>query len=309
MKSKDVNMNDSEYRNLGRSSDLQLPWVRAFVHAVDAGSLAAAGAQLHRSPASMSMQLRKLEEAVAEPLLVRNARGLALTPAGQRLLPHARALLQAHRLAQEAVSAPALAGSVRLGIPEDYAAAYLAPVLRGFGALHPAVEITLVCAQSTVLIPQATRGEIDVALVTQDRPSRGRLLFHEPLVWVGAADAEAWRRDPLPVAVFEEGSNARSVAERALRKAGRRCRVAYCSPSNSGQTAAVESGLAVAALARCSVPAGLVVLDGRHGLPPLPALPVAALLGGQARPSEAALSLHGMFVAQLGSASLQKKPA
>jgi DNA-binding transcriptional LysR family regulator len=285
-KSEYIDMNDFEDRNMGRSSDLQLPWLRAFVHAVDAGSLAAAGALLHRSPASMSMQLKKLEDAVSEPLLARNARGLALTP-------------RAHREAQEAVSGPALAGTVRLGIPEDYAGAYLAPVLRGFGALHPGVDITLVCAQSTSLIPQARAGDIDVALVTQDRAGRGELLFHEPLVWVGSAGAQAWRRDPLPVAVFEEGSNARSVAERALRKAGRRCRIAYSSPSNIGQVAAVESGLAVAALARCSVPPGLLVLDGRHGMPGLPALPVAALMGSQARQSPAALSLHGMLVAQL----------
>ena len=53
------------------------------------------------------------------------------------------------------------------------------------------------------------RGEIDLALVSRDKPSRGTLLFHEPLVWVGAAAFEAWRRDPLPLAVYEQASQAR----------------------------------------------------------------------------------------------------
>ena len=104
------------------------------------------------------------------------------------------------------------------------------------------------CEQSTALIPKVQRGELDLALVSRDRPNRGTLLFREPLVWVGAAQYEAWRREPLPIAAYEPGSIARRDALAALAAQRRSYRVVYNSSSLAGQLAAVESGIAVAAL-------------------------------------------------------------
>ena len=83
----------------------------------------------------------------------------------------------------------AVSGRLSLGVPDDYAVPYLTPVLRSFASRHAAVEILLVCEQSTALIPKVGRGELDLAVVTRDRPQRGELLFREPLVWVGSAAA------------------------------------------------------------------------------------------------------------------------
>lgn len=257
--------------------ELQLDWLRALVAVVDAGSLSAAAPLVHRSQSAVSTQIQKLEEVVGRPVLLRGPRHLALTPAGTELLAYARRLLALHGEALAMLTGPALQGQVRLGVPDDYAASYLTPVLRSFRSLQPEVEIALVCEQSTALIPQVQRGELDVALVSRDRPKRGTLLFEEPLVWVGAPQQEAWRRDPLPVAAYEPGSLARRDALVALAAQRRPHRVVYHSASLAGQLAAVHSGMAVAVLTRCSVPPGLVVLGERHGLPPLPAMQVVVL--------------------------------
>lgn len=278
------------------SSDLQLDWLRAFVSVVDAGTLTAAAALVHRSQSALSMQLKKLEQAVGAPVLTRDARHTALTATGRQLLPHARRILEAHAEAQQALRGPSLTGHVSLGVPDDYAVAYLAPVLRTFAARHPGVEISLVCEQSTALLPRLQRGEIDLALVSRDRPTRGMLLFREPMVWVGAAAYEAWRRDPLPIAVYESGSRARKDALAALASARRAYRLVYNSSSLAGQIAAVESGLAVAVLTRCSVPPHLVPLDARHGLPPLPELEVAILRSRASAKSAAADAMEEQFV-------------
>lgn len=259
------------------SSDLQIDWLRAFVAVVDAGSLSAAAPLVHRSQSAVSMQIAKLEQAVGRPVLSRSPRHLALTPAGMELLGYARRMLELHGQAVEALHGPQLSGRVRLGVPDDYAERYLTPVLRRFANRHLGVEIVLDCEQSTALIPKVQRGDIDLALVSRDRPDRGTLLFHEPLVWVGAPAYEAWRRDPLPVAVYEPGSMARRDTLAALQAQQRRWRIVYNSSSLAGQLAAVHSGLAVAVLTRCSVPADLLVLDERHGLPPLTAMAVAVL--------------------------------
>lgn len=276
--------------------DLQIDWLRAFVAVVDAGSLSAAAPLVHRSQSAVSMQLQKLEDAVGGAVLLRGPRHLALTATGAELLGYARRMLELHAEALDTLRGPQLSGRVRLGVPDDYAARYLTPVLRSFASRHGGVEIELDCEQSTALIPRVQRGELDLALVSRDRPNRGTLLFHEPLVWVGAPQFEAWRRDPLPVAVYEPGSLARRDALAALGASGRKHRIVYNSSSLAGQIAAVESGLAVAVLTQCSVPPGLLVLGERQGLAPLPAMAVAALRSPASLRSPAVDALHAQML-------------
>jgi DNA-binding transcriptional LysR family regulator len=208
-------------------------------------------------------------------------------------------MLAVHHEAITALHGPQLSGRVSLGVPDDYAAKYLTPVLRHFAGRHHHVEIVLDCEQSTSLIPRVRRGELDLALVSRDRAGSGTLLFHEPLVWVGATAFEAWRRDPLPVAVYEAGSLARRDAIAALAGQHRAYRVVYNSSSLVGQLAAVESGLAVAVLTLCSVPPGLQVLTEKHGLPPLGVMDVAVLRSKASRHSAAADALHALMVQTL----------
>lgn len=254
---------------------LQLDWLHVFVAVVDGGSLSAAAPAVHRSPSAVSMQLQKLEQAVGQLLLRRSARSLELTPAGAELLGYARRMLALHDETLDALSGPALSGEVRMGVPDDYAARYLTPVLRDFAARHAGVDILLDCEQSTALIPKIRRGELDLALVSRDRPTLGRLLFKEPMVWVGAPESKVWQRQPLPIAVYEAASMARRGAVAALAQHGRDYRMVYNSSSLVGQVAAVKSGIAIAALTRCSVPSDLEILGERHGLPALPPMEVA----------------------------------
>lgn len=282
-----------------RSTDLQIDWLRSFVCAVDGGSLTLAANMVHRSQAAVSMQIRKLEQVLGAPVLVRDAHKLSLTAVGRQLLPHARHILDAHHQAKAVLHGPAVRGQLALGIPDDYAVGYLSTLLRRFSPLYPEVEITLVCAQSTELLPRIEADEIDLAIVSRDRPDRGQLLFNEPLVWVGEIGSELWRREPLPVAIYEEGSVARTATETALLASARRFRLAYHSPGLAGQIAAAESGLAVAVLTRCSVPPSLQLLDTRHDLPALPALPVALVQSRSARNSPPARAMHEQIVASL----------
>lgn len=249
--------------------DLQIDWLKCFVAVVDAGSLSGAAPEVHRSQSAISMQLKKLEAALNCQLLVRGPRQHQLTPQGQLLLGYARRMLDLHVETQAAFNREDVKGRIRLGVPDDYAARYLTPVLKRFAPHYAAVEIELSCEQSTSLIPRVKRGELDLALVSRDNPRQGTLLFHEPMVWVGAAQFLVWRRDPLPIAVYEDTSLAKRSALRSLALQGRRYKVVYNSSSLAGQIAAVESGLAVAVLTQCSAPAHLEILGRDHGLGPL----------------------------------------
>ena len=198
--------------------------------------------------------------------------------------------------AQAALQPAVLSGRVRLGVPDDYAATYLTPVLRRFAPRHSGVEIG---EQSTALIPRVERGELDLALISRDHARRGRLLYHEPMVWVGSPLLELWRRDPLPIAVYEDISLARRGAIHALALQWQRCKVVYHSSSLAGQLAAVESGLAVAALTQCSAPAQLQVLGREQGLGPLAPMQVAAYRSKASRGNAAVDELERLLVQTL----------
>lgn len=282
------------------STDLQLDWLRAFVAAVDAGSLTAAGRQVHRSQSALSMQIAKLEQAVGRAVLVRTPRRLDLTPAGRELLEHARRIVSLHDEAVQAMQGGTIRGRLTVGVPEDYAVPYLAPVLRDFAQRHAGVELTLVCQQSTELVPRILRGDVDIGVVTRDRPLRGQPLFEEPLVWAAPARYAAWRASPLPIVIYESGSSARRAALAALRSRRQPHRVVCESASPAGMLAAVEAGLAVALFTRCSVPAGYEILGRRHGLPALPALPVILLRSRASAAAPAADAMEEQVLRTLG---------
>jgi len=273
--------------------------MKCFVAVVDAGSLSGAAPQVHRSQSAVSMQIKKLETALGCQLLVRGPRQHQLTAQGQLLLGYARRMLDLHAETQAAFHGEELTGRIRLGVPDDYAARYLTPALKRFAPNFGAVEIELNCEQSTSLIPRVKSGNLDLALVSRDNPRHGVLLFHEPMVWVGDAQFQVWRRDPLPIAVYEDASLAKRSALQSLALQGRRFKVVYNSSSLVGQIAAVESGLAVAVLTQCSAPSHLKILGSEQGLGPLEPMEVAVFRSQASRGSKAVDSLHDLLIKTL----------
>lgn len=68
--------------------------LRYFESAARLGSMMAAAAECHVSQPALSVQIRKLEESAGAKLLIREARGVRLTPAGERTLLAARRILR-----------------------------------------------------------------------------------------------------------------------------------------------------------------------------------------------------------------------
>jgi len=73
---------------IARHFDLEL--LNTLLVIAESGSLSAAAPKLCRSQSAVSEQVRKLEEMCGLPLLVRGKTGASLTPAGRRLVDHAR---------------------------------------------------------------------------------------------------------------------------------------------------------------------------------------------------------------------------
>ncbi len=84
-----------------------------------------------------------------------------------------------------------LRGSVSFGCPEDYSAAFLPELLRGFCALYPDVELRMVCAPTLELRPLLHRRQIEMALVSVPDPAGGDVIRPEEFVWVAHDPAPA----------------------------------------------------------------------------------------------------------------------
>ncbi len=248
--------------------------LKTFVVAVDTMSFTKAAALVHKSPATVSMQIAKLEERLGTILFIRDTRNLTLTQSGETLHGYAQKMLRLHDEAIESIRRPDLEGAVTIGAPDDYIGNLLPPVLRRFGVLFPKVELNVICAQTTALIPMTQSGDVDLAVITRTAGCDGEIIRREPMIWISSPGKEALARTPLPVALYEAGSEARSVTIAALNKNNIRYRAAYSSFSHSALLAIVEAGLAIAAVVEMSAPAKFLRLNQSDGLPPIAALDV-----------------------------------
>jgi DNA-binding transcriptional LysR family regulator len=245
--------------------------LRVLVAVADAGSLSAATASLGRTQSAVSVQIARLEALAGEALFLRHARGVRLTRAGEALLVHARRVLSALAEAEAALAAAPLAGTVRIGVPEEYGAGRLPAVLARFAATHPRIEILLSCEPSAELEHALGRDELDLAVLVIDSGRQlGELLTYDPTVWVTSTRHAAHDAEPLPLAMFAQDCWWRGWALKALDDRGRAWRVACTSRSVAGIQAAVASGLAVAVLARSTMPEDSRILGEDEGYTELP---------------------------------------
>lgn len=254
--------------------DLDLSCLRAFLSVVDEGGFTRAALALGRTQSAVSMQMRRLEDMLGQRLIADRKRA-TLTPAGERLIDHARRVLALNDEMLARARGTDIAGRVRLGTPDDYAASFLPAILRRLAVTHPQVEVDVRCEISVDLIEAVDHGRLDIALVTRLPGLEGGVTVRrERLHWVTTSERVAAQR-PVPLALFPVGCVFRDTASEALIDAGLSWRVAYQSPSLAGVLAAVSEGLALAVLAETSVPSGFVTLGPAHGLPRLPDIEIA----------------------------------
>jgi DNA-binding transcriptional LysR family regulator len=266
---------------------LDLDLMRSFVSVVDAGGFTRAGERVHRTQSTVSQQIKRLEDALGRPLLLRNGKRVALTEEGERLLSYARRILALAEEAHQVVAQSAGEGVVRLGLPEDFAASRLAQVLARFARSHQGARLDVRCELSVRLRDDLDRGELDLILFKRDAGERGGIAcWPERLSWIASQRrALDVRRDPVPLVVFPQGCLYRNRAIHALEAAGRAWYIAYSSPNFYGIQAAVSVGLGVSILPQAAILPEHRVLGAKDGFAKVPNTELALLAAPDASPA------------------------
>ncbi|WP_372624943.1 LysR family transcriptional regulator [Falsiroseomonas sp.] len=256
--------------------------LRAFVLIAEGGSFTRAAERVGRTQSAVSMQIRRLEETLGQPLLVRTPKGVQPTPQGMWLLDRARAFLALNDEIIGNFRSPPMVGTVRLGTPDDYALQWLPDILARFAEAHPAVELDVTCMNSDVLAEQIAEGRLDLTLISEGQEPRGwpaQRVWRGPLRWVGSPTHGLHKRDPLPLALSRPDNSCvwRNTALGALRREGRAARVTYNSATQTGCFTVALAGLAITVSTPCTLPQGLAWLGEAEGLPALPEMGILLL--------------------------------
>jgi DNA-binding transcriptional LysR family regulator len=245
--------------------------LRSFLAIVDTGSFTRAAERVNKTQSAISMHMRRLEERLNTELFIKQGRGVRLSAQGERLIAHARAMLQAEASALAAIAGKGLTGRVRFGIPDDYAEPFLPDILSRYRAEHPLVEISVVCEASVLLADRVRGRDLDLAIVTDCAAIQDvEVIREEPLAWIGNPTIQLDTDAPAPLALGGPTCQWRMVAESALARAGREARFVLVSNNYAAIAPIVDCGLAITILPIGAVRAGTRILDERDGLPPLP---------------------------------------
>ncbi|WP_431478839.1 LysR family transcriptional regulator [Massilia eburnea] len=186
--------------------NIELRQLRYFATVAEELHFGRAARRLHMTQPPLSQTIMALEELLGAALFERNRRGVALTAAGEALLPEARRLLEQSAALAELVQRAATGASGRLSLAFVSSADYsvLPPTLRAYRAEYPQVEITLKEATSDLQLDDLLEGRVDAGLLIPPLPDRARQeldylpVLSEPLVLAAPAGLPALARAGKP---------------------------------------------------------------------------------------------------------------
>ena len=235
------------------------------VRVVDAGGVTRAAEVMYVSQPAVTHRLRRLERVLGARLVERQGRRLALTDAGQAILPLARQALRILEQIPAAISEVQglLRGEIILGASTTVGEFLLPKRLSAFGRAHPHITVRLHIANTQAIVERVLDHSLHAGFVGL-RPTSSTLVtvpfLADTIVLVAAPSHPlAGRRvsskelEQTRLLLREDGSATRAMALSALARCGVDTDVAVGFGSNAAVRTAVLAGYGVAALSRAVV--------------------------------------------------------
>lgn len=212
---------------------LRLRHLQCFLAVARLGRLRSAAEALAITQPAVTKTLNELEDILGVRLLVRQRRGVELTPAARAFMPHAVLCMEALDQALASVAPAQAAAPLRVGCLPTVAAAVLAPALRQVRQSHPDTLIHVTTGSNLDLVRALRVREVDLVVGRLSEPADlGGLgfeyLYAEPLAAAVRPGHPLARRREVRVAdlaewalvVPPEGTMLRHAADTLLQGTG-----------------------------------------------------------------------------------------
>jgi DNA-binding transcriptional LysR family regulator len=251
--------------------NLPIDVLRTFLMVVDVESFTRAGELLGRSQPAISLQMRRLEEQLGIKLVNVVGRRLEVTEDGRALALYARQILQLNDQAVDRFRTKRPDGVLRVGLPTDYAVAFLQRVMTEYAHGQSEMRLEIVCDLSQRLLDDLRKDQLDIVIAMTSEGLRQYLAreWVERPCWAAARSWKAKPSAPVPLVAHPEGCEYRNRMIQALGTVRREWRIVYCSPGISGLQNAVAAGLGVSALTQRTLTDQMRVLTEKEGFPAL----------------------------------------
>ncbi|RTQ49284.1 LysR family transcriptional regulator [Hymenobacter gummosus] len=207
--------------------------LRVFLAVARHLSFTKAAQELCITQPAVTKHIRELERGYEQRLFERRGNRVSLTEAGQLLLRYAEQVEALHHQLAEQLHTlhDTTAGRLRLGASSTLAQYVIPPILPGFQARYPRVELTVLIGNSEQVAEALLKGQIDLGLVegqVRNRDLHYEFLLDDELVAVRHATPGQPPPAPQPLAevlrhplvLRERGSGTLEVLELALREQG-----------------------------------------------------------------------------------------
>lgn len=160
-----------------------------FITVAQERNLTRAGRIKHVAVSAISKRISELEAQIGSPLLLRNARGVELTPAGQSLLFYARQLKQTLAQLDTELSgyASGVKGHIRVHAITSALSQFLPQDVAGFAALYPQIKFDIEERVGSAVIRAVADGRADIGIIAAQTAAEGLETFtyrHDELTLV-----------------------------------------------------------------------------------------------------------------------------
>jgi len=214
---------------IGMETDMELRTLRYFVHVAEARSFSKASVFLRVAQPALSRQIRKLEDEIGMPLLVRAGHHLELTEAGSLLLNKAHLLLRqaSNTLDEVRASASNLRGTLTIGVSPATSELVAPLLMRECARRHPGLRLDFIEGFSRYVFEQLLNQGLTLCLIHNPPPHKAievHPLLIEAMYLVGpppnagglAPVTARTKLEDLPFILPNEAHALRRLIERAM---------------------------------------------------------------------------------------------
>jgi len=254
--------------------NLSIDLIRTLITVSEVGGYTRAAHVLGRTQPAITLQIKRLEALVNAKLISQVGQKSILTDDGQLLAVYARKILRLNDDALAKFSTQSTEDTLRIGLPTDFATAYLQKALMQFSDRNPAVQLNIRCDLSATLLQELHEDEHDIVIALYSDEDNQYLSHHwsQQPIWVCGEEFELNQRQPVPIIAHHEGCAYRDRMTSALSRERRQWNIVFSAPGIAELQRAVLASFGVTALTNATLLTGMREINEDEGFPSLPAV-------------------------------------